>query len=119
MEENRSVFSRVRMTKNYITSRIERLVLYQQKRWIAFGVLLIILFSRSFITNGYYALLYLYCFFILQRLILFVTPSGIPSISEEEENDEIVYEIPEHNRVEISEDESKPVIRRMGEFKLW
>ena len=111
---------KLRMIKNYFQARIDRLVLYPQHRWIAFTILVMALFLRSFAKNGYYAIIYLFFFFVLQRLVLFVTPAGVPSISEEEdENEEIIYELPEHYKVETSDDPSKPVVRRMGEFRLW
>ena len=66
----------------------------------------------------FYAVCYLYSFFILQNIILYMTPSGIPSISEEDEQ-EIIYDIPEIVKVDHGNDPSKPVIRRIGEFKLW
>ncbi len=50
--------------------------------------------------------------------MLYFTPLGLPSIEEEDEDDE-VFEIPENIVLEKNEDDSKPVIRKIGEFVLW
>ncbi len=73
---------------------------------------------RMVITDGYFAVAYLLGFYIVQNVILFLTPLGLPSIEEEDEDEE-VFDIPENITLEKNDDESKPVIRKLGEFVLW
>lgn len=45
-------------------------------------------------TEGYYAIAYILGFNYLQYIIYYLTPIGIPSSLDEDENNETVYEIP-------------------------
>ena len=48
-----------------------------------------------YMKNGYFAVAYLLGFYILQNSILFLTPLGLPTIEEENNQEEIeVFEIP-------------------------
>lgn len=47
------------------------------------------------ILEGYYAIAYILGFNYLQSVIHYMTPMGLPSSLDEEENGEVVYHIPE------------------------
>ena len=51
-------------------------------------------------------------------MLLFLTPLGLPTIEEEEEDNEI-FDIPETIQISKNDDESKPIIRKLNEFHLW
>jgi hypothetical protein len=103
---------------NLFTRKLDQFILKKKERWIFFGLLILILFIRVIQTNGYFAMLYILGFYYLNNVILFVTPSGLPTIQEEEENEDL-YDIPDTIILDKNEDASKPVIRKMGEFHLW
>ena len=109
----------LRILTNRIRQSIDKLALHSTKRWAFFCVMLILLILRVVILDAYHAILYLYGFYLLQNLIKYVTPSQLPTIQEEEEMEETVYDIPETTPVEKNDDESKPMIRRLSEFNLW
>ena len=62
---------------------------YKLPRW-SFTILIFISFYiKAFFVHGYYAIAYLLTFQILQKGIPFLTPKGIPSIIEEEADDNV------------------------------
>ncbi len=71
------------------------------------------------ILEGYYAIAYILGFNYLQSVIYYMTPMGLPSSLDEEENGEIAYDIPESFGQQQRNDESKPIIRKLNEFHLW
>ena len=105
--------------RNYLRARIDRTVIHKKERWLSFAAVIGLFAFRMVWVQGYFAIAYLYGFFVLQNIILFLTPSGLPTIQEEEENEQTVYDIPENVTFERNEDASKPVIRKLGEFNLW
>ncbi len=119
MHQDSNLSTRVRILRNFIRGRIDQYVIYKKERWVVFAIILCAFLLRMFWTEGYFAICYLYGFFIIQNLILFLTPSGLPSIQDEDENQETIYDIPENMTLEKNEDASKPVIRKLGEFNLW
>ena len=110
----------LRLIRNKLRNKIDELVLFKKSRWASFAFCLLIFIYRMVSLNGFYAVAYLMGFYIIQKVILFVTPSGIPSIQdEEEESVDVIYDIPEHKIVTEKDEDSKPVIRKLGEFSLW
>ena len=65
---------------------------------------------------------YLLGFHILKNSILFVTPQGIPSIGEEDGEDEFYEdELPTWTNTSNNEsdEDAKPIMRKVTEFKFW
>ena len=119
MEKNESkTFIQIKIFKNLFTRKLDKYILKKKERWAFFGFLIFLLFLRVFQTSGYYAILYILGFYYLNNVILFVTPSGLPTIQEEEENEDL-YDIPDTIILDKNEDASKPVIRKIGEYNLW
>ncbi len=108
-----------RILRNYFRNRIDSYVIFKKERWAFYAGVLLFFIGRMLWTQGFFAICYLYGFYVLQNVILFITPSGLPSIQEEEENEDVIYDIPENATLEKNEDSSKPVIRKLGEFNLW
>ena len=70
--------------------------------------------------NGYFAVLYLYAFFAMHNVILYLTPSDLPTIQEEKEENATAMDLEaEPKQVTKTDDESKPIIRKINEFRLW
>ncbi len=105
--------------RNLFRRKIDQYVLYKKKRWLFYVCLIIFFFFRMYWTSGYFAVAYILGFCLLQNAILFITPSGLPTIQEEEENEEELFDIPDTITLEKNDDKSKPVIRKLGEFNLW
>jgi hypothetical protein len=119
MHQDSGLATRARILRNYLRGRIDQYVIYKKERWIFYAAIISAFIFRMIWTEGYFAICYLYGFFILQNLVLFLTPSGLPSIQDEDENQDTIYDIPENVTLEKNEDSSKPVIRKLGEFNLW
>lgn len=101
-----------------ITRQVDRWVLHKKERWGFLCFLLLIFVLRMLYLGGYFAVAYLLGFTYLSNIILFITPQDVPSIEEEEEEE--IYDIPEHQiPTNHSSDNSKPVIRKLHEFILW
>ena len=118
MQTLKSLKIKYRIFRNHLRSRVDSLVFYKTQRWLSFWALYSLLVLKILLTHKYYAVLYLLTFFFIQKIILYFTPQGIPSIIDEEENEmQEFYQIPENSQ--IQKQESKPVIRKLGEFYLW
>ena len=66
----------------FVSRKIDGLIVHKDQRWYSyFGVLLFFLF-RMVWTGGYYAIAYFLGFYTLQNVVLYMTPSGIPSITD-------------------------------------
>ena len=110
----------LRLLRNKLRNKVDELVLFKKARWASFALCVLLFVYRMVALNGFYAMAYLMGFYIIQKVILFVTPSGIPSIQDEEdESVDVIYDIPEHKVVAEKDEDSKPIVRRLGEFSLW
>ena len=118
MQDASKLSVQLRILRNFFRKHIDSLVIHKSRRWTAFAAVLGLFLFRMVYHQGYFAVCYILGFYILQNVILFLTPSSLPSIQDEEENEEHVYDIPD-TQLEKSEDSSKPIIRKLGEFNLW
>ena len=66
----------------FITRKIDGLIVYKDKRWLSYTAVVIIFLFRMIWTRGYYAIAYFLGFYTLQNVVLYMTPSGIPSITD-------------------------------------
>ena len=62
----------------------EPLLLYKQGRWVFTISMIVFLLARVIYYEGYVAITYLLGFHIMKKSIGFLTPLGIPSIIEED-----------------------------------
>lgn len=119
MQGNSSLPTNFRIIFNKTRANIDKLAIHPRKRWAFFTLTFLLFFIRMIVLDGFYAMMYLYAFYIVQNLIQYITPSDLPTIQEEEEMANTIYDIPDTVSFSKNEDESKPVIRKLGEFKLW
>ena len=108
-----------KLTKYYDRYVTDRIVLLTLPRWVFTSTLLVGFMFRVITKPGYFAIAYLLGFHILKNAINFVTPQGVPTIGEEEDDDEI--ELPtfvNSNAADFDED-AKPIMRKLTEFRLW
>ena len=108
----------MRIIRNFFEGRIDRLIIYKSQRWAFFFAFLLLFVFRMIYLQAYFAVGYVFGFYTIQKIILYFTPSTLPSITDEEENEEEVFDIP-NVVLDKNEDSSKPIVRKLGEFKLW
>ncbi|KAI8643387.1 hypothetical protein BD408DRAFT_414827 [Parasitella parasitica] len=92
---------------------VDRATPYTAYRWISFGVLFSLFLLRIIIAQGWYIIWYVFCIYLLNMFLAFLTPKFDPSIEEEEEDEEGPT-LPTRN-----DEEFRPFIRRLPEFKFW
>ncbi|KAG2229497.1 rer1 protein-like protein [Thamnidium elegans] len=92
---------------------IDRLTPYTTYRWIAFGVLLSLFLLRILMAQGWYIVCYALGIYLLNMFLAFLTPKFDPSAQEDEENED-GPSLPTRN-----DEEFRPFIRRLPEFKFW
>lgn len=94
---------------------VDRTTPYIQYRWASFGVLLFLFMLRILVAQGWYIVCYALGIYLLNMFLAFLTPKFDPSIMEEEEDeDEEGPSLPTRN-----DQEFRPFIRRLPEFKFW
>lgn len=108
----------LKIIRNFFTRKLDQTVIKKKERWAFYAALVLLFFLRMVWKQGYYAIAYLLGFYIVQNVLLFLTPLGLPTIEEEEEDNEI-FDIPETIQISKNDDESKPIIRKLNEFHLW
>ncbi|KAI9362825.1 retrieval of early ER protein Rer1 [Pilaira anomala] len=91
---------------------IDRLTPYTTYRWIGFSVLLVLFMLRIILSQGWYIVCYALGIYLLNMFLAFLTPKFDPSAQEEENEDG--PSLPTRN-----DEEFRPFIRRLPEFKFW
>ncbi|EPZ33453.1 Retrieval of early ER protein Rer1 domain-containing protein [Rozella allomycis CSF55] len=92
---------------------LDTLTPYTIPRWSFTGVLIIIFFLRIIFVQGWYVVAYALSIYLLNLFLAFITPKFDPSLAESEE-------IAEGPALPTKMDEEfKPFIRRLPEFKFW
>jgi hypothetical protein len=94
---------------------LDQSVPFTVKRWIGFGVLFTIFFLRILTSQGWYVICYGLGIYLLNLLLAFLTPKFDPSLEQEMKNEDIEEGIQDQE----AEDEFRPFIRRLPEFKFW
>ena len=66
----------------FVRRKIDGLIVYKQNRWYLYLAVIVVFFLRMVFLEGYYAIAYFLGFYTLQNVVLYMTPSGIPSITD-------------------------------------
>ena len=66
----------------FVRRKIDGLIVHKDKRWYAYLGVIIFFFLRMVMVGGYYAIAYFLGFYTLQNVVLYMTPTGIPSITD-------------------------------------
>lgn len=85
-------------------------------RWIAAYLLMLIFMGRIVWAEGWYIVCYTWAIFLLNMFLKFLTPKFDPSIEQDIENDNIESGV---GKMDENDEEFKPFIRRLPEFKFW
>ncbi|CAO3652504.1 unnamed protein product [Mucor fragilis] len=92
---------------------VDRSTPYTTYRWISFGAIFGLFFLRIIIAQGWYIICYALGIYLLNMFLAFLTPKFDPSLEQEEEDEEGPT-LPTRN-----DEEFRPFIRRLPEFKFW
>uniref|UniRef100_A0A0K8S5C2 Protein RER1 n=2 Tax=Lygus hesperus TaxID=30085 RepID=A0A0K8S5C2_LYGHE len=107
----------VSQTKKHLSQRYQKclddLTPYAIGRWVAAGLLTIAFLARIFIMQGWYIVAYALGIYHLNLFIAFLTPKIDPALAMYEES-ESGPELPTR-----ANEEFRPFIRRLPEFKFW
>ncbi|WEW59106.1 hypothetical protein PRK78_004575 [Emydomyces testavorans] len=90
---------------------------YTLYRWLGTGVLLIMFFLRIILAHGWYIVAYTLGIYLLNLFLAFLQPKFDPSLGQDEaleDGDAHPSALPTKQ-----DDEFRPFIRRLPEFKFW
>lgn len=85
-------------------------------RWIVTYVLITLFMARIIFSEGWYIVCYTWAIFMLNMFLKFLTPKFDPSIEQDMQNDSVEAGT---NQMDENDDEFKPFIRRLPEFRFW
>lgn len=94
-------------------------------RWIATISLLVLFLLRIVVVQGYYVVAYALGIYLLNLLLLFISPRFDPALEYDETGlangaDIMVDAPPISNLLPVNnEDEFRPFVRRLPEFRFW
>ncbi|KAK6205264.1 retrieval of early ER protein Rer1 [Scheffersomyces amazonensis] len=97
---------------------LDQSVPHTLQRWSVFGVLLALFLLRIIFTQGWYIICYGLGIYLLNLFLAFLTPKFDPSLEQELKNESIEEGIQDDIPNE-EDDEFRPFIRRLPEFKFW
>ncbi|KAI9298829.1 retrieval of early ER protein Rer1 [Neoconidiobolus thromboides FSU 785] len=120
-EDSSSVAGKLQKILHTISVRhqtfLDSLTPYPTYRWVASAVLLIAFILRFILAQGWYIIAYGLGIYLLNAFLAFLTPRFDPALEEmeqEELDNESGFSLPTR-----SDDEFRPFIRRLPEFKFW
>jgi len=96
-------------------SYLDKSTPYTMYRWIGTGVLLTVFFLRVVIAGGWYIIAYSLGIYLLNLFLAFLQPKFDPSLTQ----DEGIEEGDDAALPTKADEEFRPFIRRLPEFKFW
>jgi len=102
-----------RITRIY-QSYLDKCTPYTTYRWVSTGVLLVIFFVRIVVSQGWYIVCYSLGIYLLNLFLAFLQPKFDPSLSQDEGLEDGESSLPTKQ-----DEEFRPFIRRLPEFKFW
>ncbi|XP_064385234.1 protein RER1-like [Halichondria panicea] len=105
-----SIFQRISIAYQ---KYLDLVVPFPIPRWIGCTVLLLLYFVRVYFLQGWYIVTYALAIYLLNLFIAFLTPKFDPAAAEEDD----IEDGP--GLPTSSNEEFKPFIRRLPEFKFW
>lgn len=118
LEQNEAYQKIQRLNVTY-QKYLDQSVPYTTRRWVGFGVLLSLFFLRVIFAQGWYIICYGLSIYLLNLFLAFLTPKFDPSLEQEMKNETMEEGFQEGVSSREEEDEFKPFIRRLPEFKFW
>ncbi|KAK2741549.1 retention in endoplasmic reticulum protein 1 [Onygenales sp. PD_40] len=102
-----------RLTRKY-QAYLDASTPYTAYRWIGTGVLLLLFFLRIVLAQGWYIVAYTLGIYLLNLFLAFLQPKFDPSLTQDEGLEDGDNALPTKQ-----DDEFRPFIRRLPEFKFW
>ncbi|KAH6560895.1 hypothetical protein BASA50_006249 [Batrachochytrium salamandrivorans] len=93
---------------------LDDLTPYTPQRWAGTAILGVLFLIRAFTAGGWYIVTYTLGIYLLNLLLAFLTPKFDPAAEDEFDNDDEGPSLPTRQ-----DDEFRPFIRRLPEFKFW
>lgn len=90
---------------------LDKVVPHVKERWTALAILLVLFLVRIVLSQGWYVVCYALGIYLLNQFLAFLTPKFDLSLQQDEENKEM--------EAGERDDEFRPFIRRLPEFKFW
>ncbi|KAI7833585.1 retrieval of early ER protein Rer1 [Kickxella alabastrina] len=103
---------------NYQTL-LDRSTPHTGARWTLFGTLLLAFMLRIVLAQGWFIICYALGIYMLNLFLAFLTPKIDPEMAEEIEEAEAADESGPGLLPTRNDDEFRPFIRRLPEFKFW
>ncbi|ABN68040.1 predicted protein [Scheffersomyces stipitis CBS 6054] len=97
---------------------LDQAVPHTTNRWIGTAILLSLFLLRIFVSQGWYIICYALGIYLLNLFLAFLTPKFDPSLEQELRNESIEEGVIEDEPTQEDE-EFRPFIRRLPEFKFW
>ncbi|ORZ15670.1 golgi membrane protein [Absidia repens] len=118
--ENEGTSNNILQQKTLLERRfqhfLDEVTPFAQYRWIATAVLLVLFMLRIILAEGWYIVTYALGIYMLNLFLAFLTPKFDPSMEMDTEENEME----EGPSLPVKNDEEfKPFIRRLPEFKFW
>ncbi|PGH07089.1 hypothetical protein AJ79_06367 [Helicocarpus griseus UAMH5409] len=104
-----------RITRQY-QAYLDAVTPYTTYRWIGTGVLLFVFFLRIVLAQGWYIVAYTLGIYLLNLFLAFLQPKFDPSLTQDESLED---GDPQSHLPTKQDDEFRPFIRRLPEFKFW
>jgi hypothetical protein len=87
---------------------------YVTYRWVGTGVLFLLFFLRIVVAGGWYIIAYCLGIYLLNLFLAFLQPKFDPSLNQDEGLEDGESSLPTKQ-----DQEFRPFIRRLPEFKFW
>lgn len=111
-----SLLHQIRTVPKQYQILLDRSVPHVLQRWLVVALLLLIFLARVILSQGWYIECYALGIYLLNLLLAFLTPKFDPSVKD----DERAADAEEGATGSAARDEEfKPFIRRLPEFKFW
>ncbi|KAL1986859.1 hypothetical protein VTN96DRAFT_5512 [Rasamsonia emersonii] len=93
---------------------LDKVTPYTAYRWIGTAIFLFIFFLRIILAQGWYIVAYTLAIYLLNLFLAFLQPKFDPSLTQDEGLEDGEATLPTKQ-----DDEFRPFIRRLPEFKFW
>lgn len=85
-------------------------------RWIVGYIIIVAFMGRIVYVEGWYIVCYTWAIFVLNMFLKFLTPKFDPSLEQDIQNDSVESGT---GKMDENDEEFKPFIRRLPEFRFW
>lgn len=118
--ENNAAYKEAMKLKVTYQKYLDQSVPYVTNRWIGFGGLLVLFLLRIVFSQGWYIICYGLGIYLLNLFLAFLTPKFDPSLEQESKSESLEEGIQDDEpEQKDDEEEFRPFIRRLPEFKFW